>query len=276
MIFIDSSEYREGSTMPQVEGAIVVDGLEEFSGADALISPIDLPATKPALIREHIDAGAMLVQMKRGFDLASSVGLRLADSLIKMRGVAPIYCQRVLLFVGTLTSDHDGRAIIDGRRVDENVPGVNYQACQSSIDSWGERGGLPLYCPRLSMLPDWLTRKEERLKKYIAEPKVYFYPEKPDLVEQDLAQQSTGLQIPIKINDGRVSLAYTIGPKKAQIMWDACKGDIVMIFYHLSNPDDWPFLPKGVYPSDGQKFCSRMGINGRVWRPYSPVTDDYQ
>lgn len=275
MIFIDSSEYREGSTMPKVEGAIVVEGLESMTGADCMISGIDLPATKLALIQEHVAEKAILIQLKRSLDLAASVGLRLGESLIKMREIAPMQSQRVLLFVGTLGCDSDQRAIIDGRRVDDAVPGVNYWAVQSSLDAWSERGGVVVQLSRIGLLADWLTRKEERLKKYIAEPKAYFYPEKPSIVEEDLSQQSTGLQIPIKINDGRVSLAYTIGPKKAQLMWEACKGDIVMIFYHLSNPDDWPHLPKGVYPSDGQKFCDRMGLNGRIWRPYSPVSDDY-
>lgn len=262
---------------PVIDKAVIVNDLESWTGADLLISGLDMPCSKLALVKEHIEAGAIIVQVKIGLDLAASVGYRLSDSLIRMREIAPRQAQRILLFVGTLACDHDGKAIIDGRNVEENVPGVNFWAVQSSLDAWSERGGTVIQLSRLSLLNEWVQRKETRLKKYLTDPIEYFYPEKPSLIENDLDMASDPLQIPIKITDGRVPLSYLIGPVKAQKMYIACKGDIAQAFEHLSNPEDWPYLPKGVFKSDAEKFVERMGLNGRIMQVRQPYSkgDDY-
>src|SRR3989304_4908031 len=189
---------NDATKFPDIEGAVIVNKLETMTGADMMISPLNIPAGKIGLVRENIANKAILVQVKLGADLAASVGERLASSLIKMREVAPSQAQRVLLFVGTLACNSEGRAIIDGREIDQFVPGVNYWACQTSLEAWSERGGAVAQLSRVGLLAEWCQRKEQRLKEYLANPTQFFYPNKPDL---DEIADSDPLQIPIKIND---------------------------------------------------------------------------
>ena len=250
---------NDQTNFPNIEGAIIVNKLEALTGADMIISPLDIPCSKIGLIREHIANKAILVQVKLGADLAASVGERLASSLIKMREVAPAQAQRVLLFVGTLACNSEGRAIIDGREVDQLVPGVNYWACQTSLEAWSERGGVVAQLSRVGLLAEWCQRKEKRLKDYLANPTQPFYPDKPELFDDG---DSDPLQIPIKINDWRVPMSYLIGPKKAQSLYEAVEGHGGFAFDVMSDPASGTSvkLPKGVYKSDVEKFRLRMNL----------------
>lgn len=259
---------------PPIEGAVYSDILESITGSDILVSPADLPATKPALIREHLeDCGALLLQVKIGLDLASSVGTRLNLSLAKMKEVAPRQCQRVLLFVGTLACDENGRAIIDGRKVDEAVPGVNWAACQTALEAWCERGGVTYQLSRSGLLVHWLKAKEKRLKEYADNPRALIYPEKPELNE---AQSDDPLQILVRVNDYRVSLSYLIGPKKTQAIHDAVHGHGGLAFKYLSDLRLKDLLPKGVYESDQRKFRQRLCLaDDEIIEVRKLTTDDY-
>lgn len=274
MIAIDSSELRSTSTMPDIPDLCVMDDLEEMTGSDLMVSPIDLPCKKLALIREHLDNGAILIQMKRGMDLASSVGNRLSMSLIKMREVAPRQSQRVLLFVGTLACDADGRAIIDGRRVDENVPGVNWAACQTSLEAWCERGGVVYQLSRSTLLVHWLKAKEKRLKEYLENPVQHFFPDRPELIEAQANDDP--LQIPIRINDWRVPCSWLIGPKKTQAIFDAVHGHGGLAYKYLSDLRLKDLLPPGVYESDQRKFRQRMCLaDDEIIEVRKLTEDDY-
>ena len=250
---------NDATKFPSIEGVVIVNKLEAMTGADAMISPLDIPAGKIGLIREHLANKAILVQVKLGTDLAASVGERLASSLIRMREVAPAQAQRVLLFVGTLACNSEGRAIIDGREIDQYVPGVNYWACQTSLEAWSERGGVVAQLSRIGLLAEWCQRKEQRLKEYLTNPTQFFYPNKPDL---DEIADSDPLQIPIKINDWRVPMSYLIGPKKAQSLYDALEGHGGWAFDVMSDPESGASvkLPKGVYKGDVEKFRQRMNL----------------
>ena len=219
MIFIDTSEYRESSTMPRIQDSVVLDELESITGADMMISPLHMPAANRTLIVLHIESGAILVQVKRGMDLPSSVGERLVASLVKMREIAPRQAQRVLLFTGILTCEKDGRAEIDGRRVSDNIAGANYWACQSSLEAWCERGGTVYTLSRVSLLPEWAKRKEARLKDYLENPVKRFFPQPPEMWPEE--NEDDPLQTPQMIRDGRILLATLpgIGTEKANEVW---------------------------------------------------------
>ena len=268
---------NDATKFPAIEGETVVNGLEAMTGADALISPLDMPCTKLALIREHLDNnGAILIQVKIGLDLAASVGNRLAHSLIKMREVAPRQSQRVLLFAGTLACDADGKALIDGRRVDENVPGVNWAACQTSLEAWCERGGVVYQLSRANLLGHWLQAKEKRLKHYADNPREFFFPDKPELIENDADLASDPLQIPVKINDWRIPMAFLVGPKKAQLLFEAVQGHGGYAFKYISDPRMVEFMPKGIYKSDMDKFRQRMCLApDEIIEVRKLVSDDY-
>lgn len=266
---------KDRTQLPDIQGAKYYDNLEALTGADMLFSALDLPANKPALIAEHLEAKAVLVQIKLGHDLAASVGQRLHDSLMKMREVAPRQGQRVLQFVGTLGRDSEGNAIIDGRKVSENIPGVSWKACNSSMRNWIFYGGSVYpFLSLASQIPEWAIETEKAVKQAYDNPTATFWPDKPSLFDND--NDSDPLRFPVKITDWRVPLSFLIGPKKAQIMYDSCNGHGGYAYYILSDAYLWDKLPKGIYESDARKFRERMNLkDGEILTVNRPVTDDY-
>jgi hypothetical protein len=248
---------NDNTAFPHIENAVVVNKLEKMTGADMLISPLDISASKIGLIREHLNNKAILVQVKLGVDLAASVGERLASSLVRMHEIAPTQAQRVLLFVGTLACDAEGHAIIDGRGVDQYVPGINYWSCQTSLDAWSERGGVVVQLSRVGLLAEWCRRKEQRLKKYLSDPVEFFYPDKPNLLDKTV--NNNPLQVPIKVSDWRVPMSYLIGPKKSQLLYDKL-GDRGGQAFEAMSSYDFESLPKGIYKGDVDKFRQRMNL----------------
>ena len=110
--FIDPSETRKGTKMPVDAQEIFIElpGLEERTGADFLLSSLQMPAANDALLRRHCEAG-ILVQRKSGLDLPSSIiDGRLSHSLGKMLE----WCKRPwLLIVGNLT-EQSGKVSVGG------------------------------------------------------------------------------------------------------------------------------------------------------------------
>lgn len=275
MIAIDSTEYREGSTMPKIEDAVIVTGLEDATGADAIVSSLDMPISKLALIKEHIAAGALMFQIKRntaaGSDLASSiVDKRLKLSIARMRELAPQSYQMNLVTTGIITDRENNNSVwIDGREV--NTYGIGYKQIQSALRHWNLQGGHVHQVNRLSELDDFFHAVENDLMTM--PPKLLVYPDAPELTEPT----DNPFQTVQRIKDGRIPLSHLIGPVAAQIMYETCKGDIAMCFHILSDPFYWDALPKGVYKHHADKFCERMGMNGRRFpMPSNPaITDDY-
>jgi len=163
MIHIDASEVRKGTRMPKIKNLPVKisNRLEELTGADFIISPLEIPTATRKLIQKHIDAGALLVQRKTGSDLASSVGTRMNDSLMRMREYNIRNCQCVLLFVGTLDINADGYAIINGYK-----ERIKYWSLQSAFDKWTDRGGVVKFILADNMVGEWLIRKEKHVVEF--------------------------------------------------------------------------------------------------------------
>ena len=132
--------------------------LEEMTGADMMFTPSPLPAA-PATLHFHFEAGAFLVQVKRGNDLPSSVGDRLSASIARM-----MHCgtraswQRILLYVGTLSAGENGSAIINGQPNTHLGPHT-YWAVRGAIAKWQERGGSFDELSNASLFPTWLQMK---------------------------------------------------------------------------------------------------------------------
>ena len=136
-IIVDTSELRTTSNLPHIPGAGKSDALEAISGADLMVTTLDLPAHSDTMVRYHAERGALLVQRKTGMDLVHSVGDRLNDSLARMHEVAPKQSQRILLFIGVLTCNRDGDAVIDGRNTT-----MKYWHVQGALDKWCDRGDV--------------------------------------------------------------------------------------------------------------------------------------
>lgn len=220
MIVIDPTEGDADTRLPPLPNAVTWPGLEALTGADLLLSALDLPASTETLIRKHIAAGALLVQRKSGTDLVHSIGDRLNSSLARMHEVAPLRAgQHVLLFTGTLTCGADGVAVIDGR----DAMG-KFWPVAAALARWGDRGGVVEMLPADAMIPQWVEMRLKHLKEY-AGPNGdtrLVYPS--DAYPLDLPAADDPLQLPIAVRDGRVVLARLngIGPKLAERIWEYC------------------------------------------------------
>ena len=212
VIHIDSSELRPASRLNKHYDKLkvnleteVVKGLEAKTGADLLVSKLHAPATTSSLIKMHIEAGAFLVQLKFGSDIASSLGGRLKDSLWKMRETGARRGQCIMLFIGQLGVTRGGTAMIDGR---DDRPRRQYMAVNKAMLKWGLRGGLALNLTRGSYLVEWLGMLEGEIGQ-VGEQ--YWQTHKGMFETDDVLQPLE------KIEDWRPALAAIkgVGPKRA-------------------------------------------------------------
>lgn len=256
-IFIDSSEIRPQSTMPEIPGAVMSDYLEEWSGADFMVSPLEIPLTTEPLLRKHIEAGALLVQRKHGLDLVSSMGERLNTSLARMQKLGACQSQCVLLFIGVLTCDSQDQAIIDSRET-----GQRFWSVQAAISKWHDRGGVYESLSRYTLIPEWCRMKLRHLNQYESAPtKQVFQTESPVQVVHEF------LQTLVPVNDGRNTLVTLpgIGPITAELLWDE--------FGNLSDILCWLTMPpsktkqkiKGVGPKTIENVREYLDILPVLW-----------
>ena len=181
MIFVDASEIRSTSltrgSLP--DGYKPIDGLEDWTGGDVMISVADLPMpVNKALARMHIKQGAIVVQIKHGHDLTSSVGTRMNDALTKMQGIGCKPWQSVLLFVGFLSRGNDGEALVNNHKA-HGGENKKWHQVQSAIDFWMYRGGVYNTVNSVKLLSDWLSLQEAHLIKVMKSPEKVFFPETP-------------------------------------------------------------------------------------------------
>lgn len=193
--------------------------LEAWTGGDFLVSTLGIPILNKAILNTHLEANALIVQCKRGDDLASSVGDRLNDSLARMHGTNTVQAQRVLLFIGILTCNSDGKALINGRTTHNNS---DYWTVQGSIEKWCDRGGVYRNISRESLLSEWCAKAEKRLREYDAHGYKYVYSarEYPDA----LPASDDALQLPVRVRDGRVTLLQLpgLGIELVERVWAYC------------------------------------------------------
>jgi hypothetical protein len=187
--------------MQDIPEAVIVENLEEITGADIMLSCSEIPVTTKALIKLHVEQGAILVQRKHGHDLSSSVGERLNMSLAKMQSIGATYPQCRLLFVGFMSVDKQGIATINKRET-----GMQFFHLQGAISKWIDRGGVYESLPKGSLLHDWCRMKLRHLKEYAN------YPEKHQLAspprverDEDEIRNSDPLQLLYPVNDARPS-----------------------------------------------------------------------
>ena len=155
-ILADVTEGRYLSS-PVQELCYFISGIEELTGADFVISPLEIPHTSEALIRRHAVKG-LCVQRKDISDLAASLrpdDNRLWNQLLRMRQVSPLPW---LLVIGDLKCNKDGKAILDGRESD-----WNYSSLQGGLDFWQMRGGFMSWISRDSLMADWCNIWHNRL-----------------------------------------------------------------------------------------------------------------
>lgn len=255
MIYADNSNYRLGSSIPHCEGEVQLPNLESLSGADYMLSPVDYEITKRYHVQEHLEAGAVLIALKVGGDLLSSVGDRLKGHLVKMQTYVLKPCQSGLLSVG-YNLEVNGQVYIGEQSASTaNVFGIeakkifkggytpNFKALYTSELRWVLSGGV-IYptVPRLVDLPTALAAIEREVIETHKDPSRYHFEtltKVPDRANPD--KQS--LQVLVAVPDGVNILAAMpgIGNKRALEYYEFYSSDLMVAIINLTSPDgNWP------------------------------------
>lgn len=214
-VFVDAR-----ATEINIPTAKRVANLESWSGADMMVSRLAMPCSTHALFMRHVSEGALLVQVKITSDLAASVGDRLNSSIARMRECTRRTAQHWLVFVGVITCDAEGSALIDGHRTYKNMSWVTLDG---AICNWIARGGVYYPLSREGLLPHWAQSMERRLGQFEAQQVKYVYNVKdyPD----DLASEADRtLQLPVRVRDARVTLLSLpgLGVELVERVWAWC------------------------------------------------------
>jgi hypothetical protein len=206
------------------------DILEAFTGADFLVSPAEFPATSEALIRRHVEAGAMLVQRKSLRDMVESCvddrGIK--ASLARMHDIGAQWWQCCVLAsgvfmpdvrsglckVGTPTLHDNGRITFHWQRTT-----ITYKAFATAKRRFNLRGGWIDVVSCDDEIPGWLQNMERDLKLLKAQPVCELYPE----LEKFPPDECDPFQEVKEIVDARTVLAafHGIGKMKATSLWNA-------------------------------------------------------
>lgn len=248
MIILDCSETRSNSiTNITGDNVKTCNWLEERTGADLMITPLSLPLV-PATFEKHLKSGALLVQVKHGSDFTNSIGERLNTSIAKMVECGELhYWQRVLVVTGMFVPDTEtGNMLVGTVETNKNGKvfvrwmdsGKDSKACYSALRHWGFRGGLPLQLSTVGDFDNWCQETDRDLKYLLDNPTKEVWPSNPQLYDPPVPDDP--LQLPVRVNDFRVTLATFpgIGPVRANEMWKELGGNGGKILCWLSDPRD--------------------------------------
>ncbi len=267
-IGIELGETKSGSQTPKLNEKKfeikVLKWLEKLTGADLIVTPFaldELPLAKGTL-KEHMEAGATLVQIKNNEDLTSSAGDRLNYSLAKMIEWTPNTAQRVLLPIGLYGCDRDGFVLVNGRKTHFKM---KFKAFQIMLGSWCDGGGRLEYpLARRSMLEWWLISKEKKLREYRENNIKLAFPNK--VVINDYVDKDKTLRIPTKAPDGLVLLANFpgIGKTLAIRLWKYFNGNAAAALEALTDLGAAKHggfsLPPGIGIGKVRNICRTIGL----------------
>lgn len=234
-----------------------VENLEAWSGADVMVSRLAMPCTTHALFKRHVLEGALLMQVKRGEDLAASAtNDRLVESIARMRECTRRIPQHWLVFVGTLGCNDEGSALINGHRTRLSL---SYATIDGAICDWIARGGVYYNVPKESMLPMWVASMERRLAKYDAQAYRYALstPDYPD----ELPNADDPLQLPIRVRDARrVLVGFTgLGVETVNKVWEFCGHDFKSALAFLTDANSVGKL-EGIGPKTIASIRRQCGL----------------
>lgn len=257
MIFIDASENRTNTTMPHIHDSVEVANLEEVTGADMMVSNVKMPVTNEFLIKKHVENGALLIQRKHGHDLSSSIGQRMNSSLAKMQICGAKQSQCILLFIGILTINEYGEAVINRQTTRQK-----FWVVQAAISKWHDRGGVFENLARKSMIEQWMKMKLKHLKEYSANPTKEVWKKSPDIQVVDEL-----LQVLMPVNDARNTLASLpgIGPKTAQTLFNVFEGNVAEAICWLTNVSKEKQKIAGIGKKTTENIREWLGLEKANW-----------
>ncbi len=210
----------------------VVKDLEKMTGADWIVSPINLPMLSSSLIAKHLAAGAVLIQRKETHDLVSSIqDGRLVECITRMQGFGWEHklllkpAQKLLLPIGVFIGHQD-----ESLTVSNQSAHATWKQFYGAMMRWGEQGGVcefPL--TNSSQFFWWLECKQRHLCEIQQEPVKEYITNAPDMWEASLDP----LQTPLKVKDGRRILRQWMSEKQVNDMWDYTNGNLSLCIQFL-------------------------------------------
>lgn len=179
--FFDPSEFSASSTMPSLEqfdNAVLIPGLSKLIGGDCLLSTWRARPRNKKLLTKHLERGAMIVEIKRGQDLPTSLLNRRTNHLAKqaMRmiatGAQPV--QRVLLYTGVHLPTKEGNLRIgnfDGHQINWTSTEYSYSYFQLAKTKLMDSGLLRWEGLASDQeIPVWVAAKLRHLEEYKTRP----------------------------------------------------------------------------------------------------------
>lgn len=241
-IFYDPTEAREGTRLTSgiIQAGQSLPGLEAKTGADLLVSPLDIPLetiddSLPSQVafRKHCEEGA-LVQRKSGMDLISSIP-KLATIQAKMQ----MHSNQVwLLVVGTFFCTEDGQMSVDHYKT-----GFSYNSVMGALNWWQLRGGSVVQICSEIHVGAWVRLLTESLAKATKE--------KEQIIQQKPLLQRVMADGGYWQDDTEIAARLTLatfpgmGPHKAKLMAEKF-GTLGKCIAILSNVRLWEHTPKGI------------------------------
>ena len=256
MIYYDDSEVGTRLGQSVIEVGVPLTGLEQYTGADFLISPLLKPLPRivhsgPGLdrINEHLAVG-MLVQRKSEADFLSSIP-KLDHILQRMQNRGSI-CW--LLVNGTF-KPIDEHVMVNGR-----TTGWKWRAYRGALDAWQFRGGMVHEEPTDALGDEWLLAWDRKLPALLKSTDKLITP-KP------LAGIDGGIFHPRPWEQTLASLP-DCGPQRAEVIGSYC-GTLASSLWWITDPNAKP-LP-GIGPKLREKWQRYLGLTAH--QSLVPVTN---
>jgi hypothetical protein len=168
-IYIDSSEAREGTSLPNADSYISVSNLEHYTGGDILVSPWDdLPRPlrrdfppHRTILGRHCQSGC-LIQRKSGSDLLGSIN-KLDHILYRMSQ----WSKNPWLVYTRIRQTKSGMATVTGSRRKSNW---HWKSVSGKLDAWRDNGGSVKSLPTDEDMIDWLESRCRAVDKWQENP----------------------------------------------------------------------------------------------------------
>lgn len=237
MVVYDADEKRH---IPIPDSYIEHPTLEQWTGADFMVSPLSIPAHSKTLLAKHLKAGAFLVQRKKGNDFVGSISDtgNLWDMLDRMKQFCREFypdaaaAQRVILSIGAYLGHGEEKLTVNGKPPKVNI---SYWQLQGAIERIAERGcTYANISPGPDMFYKWIITKERHAVENLKSPTKHVVP-KPGAVYEP---GDKSLQELVVVRDARRTLITFpgMGEAKVNAVWDYSNKNLAKALTFITDP----------------------------------------
>jgi len=264
MIFYDGTEGRKGTALPKNVrdyGQQVIH-LEKYTGADLLISPLDLKMpdkltdSKPhqMILKKHCQAG-MLVQRASGRDALNHIK-NASVILRRMQEWSPLCFFLKIGYIGY--NPRSKKATM--RKKDT---GWNYASFLGMKASWQKSGGYYEDLPIAAAMLPWVKQWEERLKD--GDENIIISREKVTPLSESKHSKQVAM----------LSHLPDVGPVRGDEMIKEYGSIANCLMWLSARSYDKRIYPSGITENTLKKCRSFLGLKKNQWLFIEGVPDDY-